>query len=76
MTAKGKFEKIIEHNLNFYTLTQDLYESDELFQFRTNYIIKNLNKDKFDNLVKKSRLLANIEFWGCVYNSSITLNTQ
>jgi hypothetical protein len=67
-------KKIIEHNLNFYILKQDLYESDEIFQFRTNYIIKNLNKDTFDNLVKKSRLLANIEFWGCVYNSSINIS--
>lgn len=67
-------EKIIEHNLDFYTLKQDLYESDEIFQFRINYIIKNLNNDTFNNLVKKSRLLANIEFWGCKYSDHI-LNT-
>jgi hypothetical protein len=65
-------KKIIQHNLNFYLLDQDLFESDEIFQFRINYIKQNLEKDTFDNLIKKSRLKANINFLGCKYNSQVT----
>jgi hypothetical protein len=60
-------KKIIEHNLNFYILEQDLFEPDEIFQYRIKYILENLEKDGFENLIKKSRLTANEKFWGCVY---------
>jgi hypothetical protein len=69
-------KRIVEHNLNFYIIYQDMYEPDEIFHERTNYITSNLDSDTdtytFDNLVKKSRLLANIKNFGCTYNKSIT----
>ncbi len=65
-------KRIIEHNLNFFTMDQDLFEPDEIFADRINYVIKNLGADNFDNLVKKSRLLVNIEIYGCEYNENIT----
>lgn len=61
-------KKIIKHNLNFYIIDQDLFEPDEIFQFRIKYITTNLEKETIDNLIRKSRILANIEFWGCTYN--------
>lgn len=65
-------KKIIEHNLNFYILEKDLFEPDEMFQYRINYILSNLNKDTFYNLITKSRLSSNIKYWKCEYSSSIT----
>jgi hypothetical protein len=65
-------KRIVEHNLNFYIIEQDLYEPDEIFQERANYITSNLWTDTFNNLVKKSRLLANIKNFGCEYNNALT----
>lgn len=67
-------KKIIEHNLNFYIIEKDLFETNEIFQFRINYITSNLGKKSFYDLVKSSRLLANTNFWGCEYNSHIKDN--
>lgn len=61
-------KKMIRHNLDFYILNQDLFETEDNFQFRTNYIIQNLQKDTFDNLIKKSRLYANMHFLECSYD--------
>ena len=64
-------KKIFEHKLNFYVLEQDPYEPDDIFQYRVNYIMSNLEKDSYNNLVKKSRLLSNINNYGCEYNSTV-----
>ena len=36
--------KIIEYNLDFYIIDQDLYEPDQLFYERVWYILSNYNK--------------------------------
>lgn len=63
--------KIIEHNLDFYRIEQDLFEPDELFYERANYITKNLDNDKLDNLIKLSRIISNTKNFNCEYNSNI-----
>jgi hypothetical protein len=63
--------KIIEHDLNFYKIEQDLFESDELFYGRINYIKKNLKENNLDELIKISRLISNSKNYGCEYNSNI-----
>lgn len=65
-------KRLVEHNLNFYIIEQDIYEPDEIFQERVNYVTSNLESDTFDNLIKKSRLLANIKNFGCTYNKTIS----
>lgn len=62
-------EKIFQHNFKLYVLKQMLYEPDELFFERINYIIKNLEKDTFEKLEKKSLLISNSKNYGCEYNS-------
>lgn len=69
-------KKIIEYNLNFYILEKDIFETDEMFQYRIDYIISNLKKDSFDNLIKMSRLTTNTHFWGSEYNSSVKEKIQ
>jgi hypothetical protein len=71
-------KRIVEHNLNFYIIEQDLYEPNEIFHERTKYILNNINKDTYDNLIKKSRLLSNIKIFGCEYSQQINnfLNSQ
>jgi hypothetical protein len=64
-------KRIFEHNLNFYVIEQDIYEPDEIFQERVNYVMSNLKSDTYDNLIKKSRLLANIKNFSCSYNNAI-----
>lgn len=64
-------KRIIEHNLNFYVIYQEMFEPDEIFFERINYITSNLKNDTLDNLIKKSKLLANIKNFGCTYNKSI-----
>ncbi len=64
-------KKIFEHKFKFYIIEQDPYEPDDIFQYRVNFIISNLEKDNYNNLVKKSRLLSNINNYGCEYNSVV-----
>ena len=63
--------KIIQCGLDFYFLTQDLFEPNEMFFARVWYILKNLNskdnKDNFETLVKKSRIIVNKERFECDY---------
>jgi hypothetical protein len=63
--------KIIEHDFDFIIINRDKFEPNEIFQFRANYIAKNLKNERFDNLIKKSRLLSNIKFYNCRYNDHI-----
>ena len=51
-------------------------ESNEIFNFRCNYINKFKDKDNFKNedfknLVKDSKILANIKFKNCRYDPKI-----
>lgn len=46
-------------------------ESHIIYSFRYNYIKKNINEDKFLNLEKNSKILANIKFKKCRYESKI-----
>lgn len=66
-------KKIIEHNLDFYLLEQDSFEPDEIFYSRVWYILSQLhssgNKDNFDILIKKSRILANEKYHECKYET-------
>ena len=61
-------KKIIEHNFIFYVIDQDPFEPEELFQERSQYILSNLDKDKFENLIKKSRMMSNVKNYNCNYN--------
>lgn len=60
--------KIIDYNNNFYLIESDLFESSEIFYDRITYILNNLDKDTFENIVKKSRIYVNIKNFGCYYN--------
>ena len=66
--------KIIEYNLDFYIIDKDVYEPDEIFYERKNYILNNLKKDTFNNLVKNSRLLSNKKNYNCQYSDKIMQN--
>jgi len=63
--------RIIEHNLNFYVIEQDIFEPDEIFYERMKYIISNLDKDKFDVLIKKSKIISNMKVYNCGYSSVV-----
>lgn len=64
-------KKVIEYNLDFYIVDQDLYEPDEVFYTRVWYILSNLNSTSdFDILVKKSRITVNKQFYECEYSFS------
>lgn len=62
--------KIIKNNLDFFFVKQDLFEPDEIFEKRTNYLKKcmNNNTETFDIIVKKSRIISNIQNMKCEYN--------
>jgi hypothetical protein len=64
--------KLIEHNLNFYIVQQDLFEPDDVFQERVQYILLNLDNDNYDNLIKKSKIISNIKNYNCEYSEKIT----
>jgi hypothetical protein len=65
-------KKIIEYNLDFYLFDQDPFEPDEIFHSRVWYILGNLDtKDTVNELIKKSRILSNIEQHECEYNFDI-----
>ncbi len=63
-------ETIIYDNYLF-TLDRYIYESDEVFYFRVNYIYKQMKSNNnldFDNLVGLSKLEAEKYFNNCEYN--------
>jgi hypothetical protein len=63
-------KKIIEYNLDFYELEQDIFEPDELFYFRAWYIMSNLKNEDFETfetLIKKSRIIVNEQYYECTY---------
>ena len=64
-------KRTIEHNLNFYVVEQDLFEPNEIFNDRMKYILSNLEKDKFDILIKKSKIISNKKLYNCSYSSTI-----
>jgi hypothetical protein len=63
-------KKIIQYKTNFYIIEQQIFEPNEIFFERINFIIKNLELDEFTNLKKKSLLSANLKNYGCEYLSS------
>ncbi len=48
-------------------------ESDTVYNYRLSFITKNSSSDKFDKntLIKYSKILANIKFKHCKYDSKI-----
>ncbi len=63
-------KKIINHKTKFYIVEQQIFEPNEIFFERINFIFKNLEFDNFENLKKKSLLSANLKNYGCEYLSS------
>lgn len=70
-------EKIINHKKNLYVIKQQIFEPNELFFERVNFILKNIdnidnidniNNDLFENLIKKSLLVTNNKNYGCEYS--------
>ena len=62
--------KIIEYNLDFYIINQDLYEPDQLFYERVWLILSNYkskNPADFDKLVKNSIIKNNQIYFECEY---------
>ena len=46
-------------------------ESDKIYQFRCKFINENIKNEEFKLLVKESKILANIKFKKCRYDSKI-----
>lgn len=64
-----KNKKIIEYNLDFYIIEQNLFEPDEIFYERSWYILLNLNNIlDYETLNKKSRIITNMKYLECCYD--------
>jgi hypothetical protein len=63
-------EKIFQYKFKFYVLKQTLYEPDEIFFERINYMINNINLKNitFEQLERKSLLISNLKNYGCEYD--------
>ena len=66
---RNRTQRIIEHKLNYYIIEQDLFEPDELFYERVNYILKNIDDNDINILIKKSRIISNMQHYDCEYNN-------
>lgn len=60
-------QEIFEYNGIFYTIIQGKYEVREVFIERVWYILNNLNKNTFEELEKKSKILSNIKILNCKF---------
>lgn len=61
-------EKIINHKTKLYVIKQEIFEPNELFFERINFILENINNDVFENLIKKSLLDINNKYYNCEYS--------
>ena len=64
-----KETKMLIYSGYVFILDRYIYESDEMFYFRINYIYKNINfyKNKFDILVGLSKIESEKYFNNCDY---------
>ena len=46
-------------------------ESNIIYEYRKNYILKEYNNNTLENLTKNSKILANIKFKNCKYPPKI-----
>lgn len=59
-----------------YTIDRFIDESDNVYNYRCDYIIKNKDTLSFKNLIINSKLLANMKFKKCIYEPKIYNNLK
>ena len=65
-------EEIFEYQGSFYIIEKDLYEVREIYMTRVWYILNNINKMTFDELIKMSRIYVNKKFLKCDYDINLS----
>jgi len=69
-------KRIFHHNKNIYIIEKNIFEPEEIFFERINYIRNNIEKDSYENLIKESNLIINKKNYGCEYISEYSFNVQ
>lgn len=62
-------EKQITIDNKQYTIYRLIDESDSVYNFRYNYILNNLGTDTLKKLINNSKIIANMKFKKCKYES-------